>query len=842
MADLFSGGAVGAALQGVLEYAIQTIDKGRDFKPTLTKNMDTLDALTPLVEEIKRYSNELDHPKHEVERLEKELRAGKELVNKCSKFRWWRFLSFPQNRDKLVEKDQKLVRHLSVDIQAQIARDLMETLSKVRQILDILVRECGVVGNHGERELLRGLSGAPENPEFTVGLDEPLKKLKIELLKDGAVSVLLLTGLGGSGKSTLAKKLCWDDQVQDKFGGNIFFVTVSKTPNLKTIVQTLFEHCGPRVPEFQSDEDAINRLGLLLRRVGVGERPILLVLDDVWPGSEGLIEKFKFQISNYKILVTSRVAFPRFGNPCHLKPLDHDDAVSLFHHFAQLKCTGSYRPHENLVQEIVRECKGSPLALEVIGGALCKQPFVMWQIMKERLKSQSILKSNNDLLNRLQNCLDILEDESSIKEKECFMDLGLFPEDQRIHVPALIDMWAELYEPDDDGNRAMNIIHNLTNKNLVNLIVTRKVALDTDLYCNNHFLMQHDLLRELAIHLSSQEPFEQRERLMIELSGNNRPEWWVGQKEQGIISRLLSLFFPIRWMEQKQKQVVAGTLSISTDETFNSEWCNLQADEAEVLILNIRSGKYSLPGFTDKMSKLKVLIVTNYGFHPSELNKFELLGYLPCLKRIRLKKVSVSCLCKMRSLKKLSLYMCNTRAAFNSSSIQISDALPNLEELNIDYCNDLVELPSELCKIATLKKLSITSCHKLSTLPQEIGKLENLEVLRLSSCSALQEMPKSVGKLHKLCCLDISDCVSLMRLPEDIGDLHSLERIYIWGCTRLNEVPYSVMNFGDSKHVICVVCDEEGAALWGHFSNLSNLKIEVCKADISLDWLPGVRS
>lgn len=216
MADLFSGGAVGAVIQEVLKSALEVIDKGRDFRPTLESNMETLDALTPLVEEIKRYSNELDRPKEEVARLEDEIRAGRELVNKCSKFRWWRFLSFPQYRDKLQNRDQRLVRHLSVDMQAQVARDTKETLCKVRDILEILVKEYVGLGNYGKGELLRGLSGAPENPEFTVGFDEPLNKLKIELLKDGPVSILLLTGLGGSGKSTLAKKLCWDKQVKGK--------------------------------------------------------------------------------------------------------------------------------------------------------------------------------------------------------------------------------------------------------------------------------------------------------------------------------------------------------------------------------------------------------------------------------------------------------------------------------------------------------------------------------------------------------------------------------------------------------------------------------------------------
>ena len=82
------------------------------------------------------------------------------------------------------------------------------------------------------------------------------------------------------------------------------------------------------------------------------KKPMLLVLDDVWPGSEALVEKFKIDIPDYKILVTSRVSFPRFGTPCQLDKLDHDHAVALFCHFAQLNGKSSYMPDENLVHEV----------------------------------------------------------------------------------------------------------------------------------------------------------------------------------------------------------------------------------------------------------------------------------------------------------------------------------------------------------------------------------------------------------------------------------------------------------------------------------------------------------
>jgi hypothetical protein len=107
------------------------------------------------------------------------------------------------------------------------------------------------------------------------------------------------------------------------------------------------------VPQFQNDEDAINQLETLLKKVGIN--PILLVLDDVWPGSESLVEKLsKFEMPNYKILVTSRVAFRRFGTPCKLDPLDHDHAVSLFYHFAQFNdISSSYIPDKNLVHKVI---------------------------------------------------------------------------------------------------------------------------------------------------------------------------------------------------------------------------------------------------------------------------------------------------------------------------------------------------------------------------------------------------------------------------------------------------------------------------------------------------------
>lgn len=199
---------MGAVMGEFLKGAIATINKGLAFKPTLESNIETLKSLAPQVEEMKKYNNMLDRPIDEISRLERHMRAGEELVQKCSKFRWWRGLSFPYYQNKLERENEALQRHLAVNVAAENRRDLMEVVIGMRKVLEILLK--GFEHHHEYR--LVGLCGAPEEPEC-MGMDAPLSKLRIDLLKDG-VSVLVLTGLGGSGKSTLAKKICWDPQVK----------------------------------------------------------------------------------------------------------------------------------------------------------------------------------------------------------------------------------------------------------------------------------------------------------------------------------------------------------------------------------------------------------------------------------------------------------------------------------------------------------------------------------------------------------------------------------------------------------------------------------------------------
>ncbi|TXG59495.1 hypothetical protein EZV62_014068 [Acer yangbiense] len=609
------------------------------------------------------------------------------------------------------EKILVKVEEMGVSMRTELIRDNKKILEQVEEIGKKIDRDGGV----SNRVEFDGPCLVPDPPEITPGLDAPLKELRTELVKDEGMQVIVVSALGGAGKTTLVKKLCADNEIKDKFQENIFFVTVSKTPDVKLIVQRIFQHMKREVPTFQTDEAAINDLERLLK--SFGQKATLLVLDDVW--SESLVQKFKLNLLNYRILVTSRSVFPHFGSGHKLKPLDDEAAMILFRSSVTPQDGEPYFFDENLANKILRVCKGSPLALTVVGRLLCGKPAAVWQ--------------------------------STVKE----WDRGSFPQDQRIPITALIDMWMELHEWVEDGLSAITYLHKLSDRCLVNLVIA---------------------------------------------------------------TTLFFFFF-------------------FADETFSSRWYELKAPEVKVVVLNLRTNKYTLPNFMGNMGKLKVVIVSNYGFLPTELNNFSLLGSdtVSNLKRIRLEHISIPSFgVQMNNLQKISLVMCNVGQAYRNSNFQISEAFPNLLEFEIDDCNDLEKLPDGLCDIVSLKKVNIINCHKLSALPEEIGKLVKLEELRLVSCTELSELPEMVAELSNLKLLDISGCLSITKLSTQVGKLRNLETLCMRGCSSCR-LPASIMKL---ERLNVVKCDEVTASQWETYKHyLPKLKVEVLKDDINLNWL-----
>ncbi|KAK9925210.1 hypothetical protein M0R45_033542 [Rubus argutus] len=471
-----------------------------------------------------QYNQQLDRPKKELEAFEVLMKEGLELVLNCSELRQWNIYKKYKYSTKFLELNESLQKQFDV-LQVQTARDVKKTGVTVENIqvsLENIKEEVSMLVRQNQSSEIEALSAVPELPALTVGLDAPLEELKAELLKDD-VSMLVLTAPGGCGKTTLATKFCHDLFVKDKFKNNIFFVTVSKKPNLELIMKELYKQKCYEVPTFQN-ELASPVKWLQKFQKEKGDDPLLLVLDDVWSGSESLLEMFEFKMSNYKILVTSRSEFRRFGSSYHLQLLDNDNAMKLFHHTAFLGDKSSHIP-KDLSKMILKRCNGFPLAITVAGRSLCGQPIEMWQSrVMEWSKGSSILDFEIELLLRLQSSLDALDNEMPMV-KECFLDLGVFPEDAEIRVTALIDMWAELYDLDEE-TLCISKLYELNGRSLANFSQKWGFKVEADRDYAEYVVKQHDLLRE---------------RVIIEISGNNLPKWWREQKYQPTMARLVSI-------------------------------------------------------------------------------------------------------------------------------------------------------------------------------------------------------------------------------------------------------------------------------------------------------------
>ncbi|XP_059074888.1 probable disease resistance protein At4g33300 [Cryptomeria japonica] len=644
-------------------------------------------------------------------------------------------------------------------------------------------------------------------PQFYVGLEKSIGDLK-KLLFQTQVSVVGMQCIGGGRKTTLALALCNDGDIKGYFQ-NVVFLTVSQSPNVKGLIETLWDKIiGMKSPEFQNEEDARMHLQ---KQLQWQSKPTLLVLDDVW--SRVNLEKLLFQDARFKTLVTTRDSstIPRNQSTrlYQLPLLGHEDALSLFCYWSFGQTSIPTNALASLVNEVQAECKGLPLALKVIGSCLNGEPRAAWETAKKKLsKGESISDyQRNGLITCLETSISFLDDVA----RECFLDLGLFPADIKICADALLDIWV--YFRKMEWQEAFAILWELASRNLLNLTSNSSAAAISYGNASELYFSQHDVMRDLAIHLASQGHIINRERLLL------------SRKEQTL---------PGKWELLNERPFDAQIVSIHTGPMDESEWIEMNLPKAEVVIIFFAAIEFHLPPFIKSMKNLKFLVVCNYSSKRATIEGLDVLSSLPHLRSVRLQRLVAPNLQKqsnaLHNLEKLSLSVCE---GFGSAS---TFNYPKLQECNLDHCSDLEELPQNICYMPYAQMWSITNCHQVHKLPYDLGNLSSLRVLRLSALPDLKELPPSIGNLGELEYLDISVCEALKELPEEIGQLKKLTELDMRECSRLKRLPISGCGLISLKHVIC---DKEIKTqwLWAKKISIPELRIEIVEAQFRSDWI-----
>ncbi|XP_077234148.1 disease resistance protein ADR1-like [Tasmannia lanceolata] len=811
VADLVSAGEFAYEL---LKKLIELCRKTTFFKARAEQLRQSVDEFLPIIQEIKHSGVELpQNRRQQLEELCEKLRNGLELVHQASASRSWNLYKNHQLSKKMEKLEKCLSRFVKGPMQAHLLADVNHFRAECAQRFDRIEGAARrLVGDGWVEEAVRRIEEEREygGMQGTKSLKVGKEKVKDMLIWREDFRVVGISGIGGSGKTTLAREICRDYQIRSHFNNRIIFETVSQSPNVKHLKLKIWEQItGNRgtnvndlIPQWKIRFD---------QRI---KEPTLVVLDDVWSLPE--LEELIFKIPGCKTLVVSRFRFTTvFDSIYDVELLGEEEALSIFSHSAFEQQSIPLTAEKKLVLQVVEECKGLPLALKVIGASLRGQPPLVWKSARNKLSQGEAISDSHELklLKRMAISIDCL----STKVRECFLDLGSFPEDKKIPLDVLINMWVEIHDLDEED--AFAILIELSNKNLLTLVKDPQNRAG-DIYSSYCELSvtQHDVLRDVAIHMSNRESLNMRKRLVMPRRGDGLPRDWLRNKDQPFEAQIVS---------------------IHTGEMKESDWFEMSFPNAEVLMLHFSSSTYFLPPFIKIMPKLKALVIINYSTSSATLHNLSVFTSLVNLTSIWLEKITVPPLPEttvpLRSLRKISLVLCEVNDSLSGSVADIPLIFPRLSDLTMDHCIDLIKLPSTICKIRSLESLSITNCHDLYELPAELGNLNSLQILRVYACPSLKKLPQAICKLKGLKYLDISQCVDLRNLPEGMGQLISLEKIDMRECLQISYLPSSVASL---RSLVRVICDEDISFSWKEVEKaIPELRVQVAEVCHTLDWL-----
>ncbi|EYU17666.1 hypothetical protein MIMGU_mgv1a021453mg, partial [Erythranthe guttata] len=338
-----------------------------------------------------------------------------------------------------------------------------------------------------------------------VGFEDDLLQLMERLTgRQPNRQIIPIVGMGGIGKTTLARNVYENPLIVQHFD-ICCWVTVSQEYSVRKVLLELLSCQIKPTSEMDGKDEA--QLGEQLYKSLFGMR-YLIVLDDMWSiDAWDKINRFLPNNNNRsQVVVTTRLleVANHFGSSRHMMSfLDEDKSWELFCQKAFGKEGNCPLELEGIGKEIVKECKGLPLSIVVIGGLLGKSINTREYWEKFAKEKKSILNTRGG-----EESLDILSlsyNHLPAHLKPCFLYMGVFPEDHVISVSKLIKLWVAegFIKPNSTQSleeSAEGYLKDLVDRNLV--LVRRLGSTGKMKTCTIH-----DLLRELCLKVAQKEKF-----------------------------------------------------------------------------------------------------------------------------------------------------------------------------------------------------------------------------------------------------------------------------------------------------------------------------------------------
>ncbi|XP_030926878.1 disease resistance protein RGA2-like isoform X2 [Quercus lobata] len=754
-----------------------------------------------------------------------------------------------------LERTVKAIKAVLLDAEEKQASDhrlgvwlgeLKDVLKDAENVLDefqyiVLQKEVMKRNGSTSKKERREMTHSFVRPRNVIGRDDAKKQILDLLMQQDAdrnVNVISIVGIGGLGKTTLAKLVFDDKQVVSHFQLRMW-VCVSDDFNVTRLTKEILKSAIFRIDENFLVDGLPNSLKELLKdkkileNLGVDElqcrlrellkdKKFLLVLDDVWNDERKKWIELEDLIlggcNGSKILVTTRnssvATIMDTTSTYNLKGLPEEDCVSLFVKLAfKVGQENQYPNLLNIGREIVKKCKGVPLAVSTLAGLLySKVDEHEWKSIRDN-EIWQIEQKEGDILPALKLSYNPLP----FHLKQCFAYCSVYPKDFEFNNLQLIQFWLAhgILQSPANESQELEDVGDLYIKELLSRSFFQDFS-DEELLFAYTFKM-HDLVHDLALSIAQGECSVVTKKSILaaevcHLSFSENGKEVTTQLEK--LSKVQTIIFkteqPASLLEAciaRFKYLRVLCLDDSSFEVLPSSIGSLI--HLRYLDLSNNCIIKQLPNSICKLHNLQTLLLggcSNLERLPKDIRDIISLRHLyVTTKHTCLSEKAVGCL---DSLRFLFIDECdNLKCLFEGTE----GRLTNLRTLFVVECPSLTTLSLSIKYLTALEHLFIGHCKELSLTDKEenqdlklslrwlmIGKLPKLEVLP-------QWLQASANTLQHL---EIEDCYNFTALPEWLPHLKSLQKLRIKDCPVFSSFPKGMQDLTALREIRIQNCEE----------------------------------